>query len=240
MISNATIVSRIREARMKAKMTQEQIADALGINRITYMNIEANRSPLSINTLNEICEILNIEPIGVIESSEPKDDYDEEKFVQLYYYILKKHFSDTGVTKTKLAKLLYLSDFTYYYCYNESITGASYYRNHYGPLAKDFLAITDDQFKKGKISIRIFDLAQIISISDTNGDFDPEVFTEKEKNIIDMVCNYWKDKNTSEIVNFTHSQKAWQERRDGEYIPYQTIKKEPTNNVFAPVNLPAY
>lgn len=230
------IIAKIRDARLKSGLTQEQMANFLHLNRATYMNIEAGKRPLNLDELELICDILNLSFEDIIAPDHKNLEYKSEKFKQLYYYILKTFFSEHGIPKTKLAKLLYIIDFTYFYIYGESMTGASYYRNHYGPVAKDFLALTDELFENGQINIKVLDFAQLISISTTNNDTNFNVFDDKEKEVISMVCDYWKDKRTSEIVNFTHSQKAWSERMDGEFIPYLAIKSELVDHVYAPTD----
>lgn len=228
------VAVRIRDFRKKSGFTQDDIAKKLNINRVTYIGIENGHTAPNLNLLNDFCNILDISIFDLIANNESKELYNKEVFKQLYYYILKNFFLDHGIPKTKLAKLLYLSDFTYYYIYNKSITGARYIRRPYGPVAEDYLSMTDELFEDGYINIKVLDYAQLISISPVNKDFKPDFFNAKVKDIINMVCNYWKDKRTSEIVNFTHSQHTWSERRDGEYIPYPDIKFESVDNVYAP------
>ncbi len=231
---NNTIVARIRDFRTSKNLTQEQMAEALGINRATYINIEAGKRKLNIDELDIICQKLSI---SVNELTRPTREFtkkSEEKLKQVYYYILRNYFQ-AGVPKTKLAKLLYLADFTYYYEFHRPISGAKYFRLDYGPVAEKFFVLTDKLFDDGKININILDYAQMISISSANDDVNHLALDDNEKSVIDKICNYWKDKRTSEIVNFTHSQKPWREHLDGEYIPYESILDEPSNHIYAPL-----
>lgn len=234
-MDNEKIIEKIHDARLRMGFSQEKIAKEIGVNRATYIAIESGRRPLNLNEISIICKILQI-PFAELLVNREETEYNSEKFKQLYFYILKNGLKGNNVTKTKLAKLFYLIDFTYYYLYGKSITGASYYKNHYGPLAKNFLSITDEFFDKGLINIKVFDLAQLISLSDFNNEINFEIFSDKEKEIVDMVCGYWAEKRTKEIVNFTHSQMPWKERADGEYIPYNSIKEESINNIYAPTD----
>jgi len=229
------IIANIKTIRNSRNLTQGDMAEALGINRATYINIEAGRRKLALDELEKLCDKLGVTPSDILSPSEHHKALVEEKFKQVYYYILEKHFKEHGVPKTKLAKLLYLSDFAYYYDNNTSITGARYYKLTYGPVADLFFTMTDSLFEDGKIRINILDTAQMISISDTNTDKKFEELSNSEKDMIDKICDFWRDKNTAEIVNFTHSQKPWKDRKDGEYIPYISIKEEPRNNVYAPL-----
>ena len=230
---NETIVNKVRNFRVAKNLTQEQMAKALGINRATYINIESGKRKLNVDELGIICDKLDVSISELIISSEDNKQ-SEEKLKQIYYYILKNHFKN-GVPKTKLAKLLYLVDFTNYYRSDKSISGSRYYKLPYGPVAENFFALTDFLFEKGKIRIEILDQAQMISISETNEDVNSAALNQSEKDLINEICEYWKDKNTAEIVNFTHSQKPWKDHMDGEYIPYESIKDEPANHIYAPL-----
>jgi hypothetical protein len=57
----------------------------------------------------------------------------------------------------------------------------------------------------------------------------------KHKSFLSKICDFWKDRRTSEVVNFTHEQKPWKTCRDGEYIPYSLIIQEGLSRVYAPV-----
>ena len=194
---------------------------------------ESGKRKLNIDELGIICDKLGVS-ISELTISSEDNKQSEEKLKQIYYYILKNHFKN-GVPKTKLAKLLYLVDFTNYYRSNKSVSGSRYYKLPYGPVAENFFALTDFLFEKGKIRIEILDQAQMISISETNEDINSAALNQCEKDLINEICEYWKDKNTAEIVNFTHSQKPWKDHMDGEYIPYESIKDEPANHIYAPL-----
>lgn len=54
------IGSKLREARLSQNLTQEYIAFELGINTSHISNIENNRVKISLTTLVNMCNILNI------------------------------------------------------------------------------------------------------------------------------------------------------------------------------------
>ena len=229
------IINKIRDVRISKNLTQEQIAAKLGVNRATYINIESGKRKLTIDELISLCHILGISLSSLTITSEEDNQRTWKKLKQIYYYILQKHFKN-GVPKTKLAKLIYLSDFTYFFEHHVSMSGSNYIRLNYGPVAEKFFIMTDLLFERGKINIEILDFAQMISISNTADDIEPSALSDTEKRTIDKICNYWKDKRTSEIVNFTHSQRPWKECLDGEYIPYELILEEPENHIFCPAS----
>jgi len=153
-----------------------------------------------------------------------------EKFKQMYFYILR-YFKD-GIPKTKLAKLLYLADFGCFYDNLASMSGVRYIRREHGPVADIFFEVTDDLYDRGKINIKPLDYA--LMINSTTIEQDDSLLSDEEKDLLERICAYWKDKRTSEIVNFTHEQKPWKMCRDGEYIPYSLIIQEDPNHVYAP------
>ena len=218
-------VKNIEKVRIANGLTQEQVANELGVSRSTYFNVTKGKRDLTLSELEKLSAFLNIPIAELFEK--PRNN---EKFKQMYFYILR-HFKD-GLPKTKLAKLLYLADFGYFYDYLEPISGVRYVRRAYGPVPDIFFELTDDLYDKGKINIKPLDYA--LMITSTTTEQEDSLLSDKEKSLMDKICAYWSDKRTSEIVNFTHEQKPWKMCRDGEYIPYSTIIQEDPNNVCAP------
>ncbi|MDL2235798.1 DUF4065 domain-containing protein [Christensenellaceae bacterium OttesenSCG-928-L17] len=219
----ANNIERIRNAR---GITQEQVADVLGVSRATYINVESGKRDLNTSELEKLSAFLNI-PISEL-FDQPRDS---EKFKQMYFYVLS-HFKG-GVPKTKLAKLLYLIDFSNFYDNLIPMSGVRYVRRKYGPVADVFFEMTDDLFENGKINIQ--PLNEAFMIEPTTMDEEYGLLSDEDKARIDRICEFWKNRRTSEIVNFTHEQKPWKECRDGEYIPYSLIIQEEPNRVYAPI-----
>jgi len=220
------VVSNIETIRNAQGLTQEQVADVVGVSRATYINVTKGRRDLTTNELEKLAAFFDIPIVELFD--QPRNN---EKFKQMYFYILR-NFSD-GITKTKLAKLLYLADFSHFYDNLFSMSGVRYVRRDYGPVADIFFELTEDLYDKGKINIEPLDYALMIKL--TSKEQEDNLLSDEEKNLIDKICSYWKDKRTSEIVNFTHEQKPWKMCRDGEYIPYSLIIQEDPDNVYAPL-----
>ncbi|MCL1982813.1 MAG: DUF4065 domain-containing protein [Clostridiales bacterium] len=215
-------VERIRRAK---RLNQEQISDVLNVSRGTYINVKNGKRDLTTGELERLSAYFNV-PIAEF-FDQPRNN---DKFKQMYFYILR-HFKD-GVPKTKLAKLLYLADFSYFYNNLAPMSGVRYVRREYGPVADIFFELTDDLYDKGKIDIKPLDYALIIS--PTTIAQEENYLSDEEKDLLDKICVFWKDKRTSEIVNFTQEQKPWKMCRDGEYIPYSLITQEDPDHVYAP------
>ena len=56
--------------------------------------------------------------------------------------------------------------------------------------------------------------------------------SEDEMNLLQKIAKKWKDKNTQEIINFTHQQLPWMICADKEIIPYDLITQEESDNVY--------
>jgi len=221
------VASNIEKMRTSLGLTQAQVAGVLGVSRVTYISVEKGKRDLTISELEKLSAFFNV-PIAEL-FDQPRNN---EKFRQMYFYILR-HFKK-GITKTKLAKLLYLADFGYFYDNLLPMSGVRYVRRDYGPIADIFFELTDDLYDKGKINIEPLDYALMIKSASSKQEYD--LLSEEEKGLIDKICNFWQDRRTNEIVNFTHEQKPWKMCRDGEYIPYSLIIQEDPDHVYAPVN----
>lgn len=219
--------NKVRELRESANLTQDQVAEKLGMSRATYISVETGKRDL---TASEISDIANMYEITIPELFGEKRN--NKKFMQMYFYILSKF--KNGIPKTKLAKLLYFADFRNYYENLEPMSGVYYVRRQYGPLADSFLYMTDLLYDSGKISIdKLPEGAFIIKSKSFNQQYD--LLSDEEKKSIDEICELWRDKSTREIVNYTHEQKPWASCRDGEYIPYELIIQEDPAHVYTPV-----
>jgi transcriptional regulator with XRE-family HTH domain len=223
----ASVASNLEKIRYDLGLTQEQVADVLDVSRATYINVTKGKRDLTTSELEKLSAHFNI-PIAEF-FDQPRNN---EKFKQMYFYILR-HFPG-GLPKTKLAKLLYLADFSCFYDNLVPMSGVRYVRREYGPVADIFFELTDDLYDKGKINIIPLDYA--LMINSTSIEQEDSYLSSDEKNLLDKICIFWRDRRTNEIVNFTHEQKPWKMCRDGEYIPYSLIIQEDPNHVYAPNN----
>lgn len=219
------IGKKIKKVREDKSMTQEEFAELLGMSRPTFIAIEKGTRELRLSEYQKIRQLFNIEDLD--EDNPVRDD---RKFIQMFFYFLSKY--PEGIPKTKLAKLLYLADFSKYYFETEPISGVQYIRRTYGPVADIFFETIDDLFEQGKIDIIIADQAFLLrDISLSSND---NLLSENDKQWMDKVDKYWHNRKTAEIVNFTHEQNPWCLSRDNEKIPYFTIIQEEPDHVYAP------
>ena len=221
----SAVIDSVESIRSAQGLTQEQVADILGVSRVTYINATKGKRDLTTGELEKLSAYFNIPITDFFD--QPRNN---EKFKQMYFYILR--YFQEGIPKTKLAKLLYLADFGNFYNNLVPMSGVRYVRREHGPVADIFFELTDDLYDKGKVNITPLDYA--LMITSTTSEREDNLLSDEEKKLIDKICTYWMDKRTSEIVNFTHEQKPWKMCRDGEFIPYSLIIQEDPDHVYAP------
>ncbi len=223
------VIERVTKLREQSGLTQEEVANKLDISRQRWILVEKGERDLSTEELGKLAELFGIDITDFFG-----EVADIEKFRQMYFACIKFASDDRGgVPKTKLAKLLYLADFTNFFKELEPMSGVKYRRMEYGPVADIFFSLTEDLYDGGKIDITPVDQALIISSKTRDVNFDR--LSKEELRLIEKICKTWKDKRTAEIVNFTHEQKPWKMCRDGEYIPYSLIIQEDPDHVYQPV-----
>ena len=221
------INNNIASIRKRLGYSQEEVANHLEVSRQTYMKMEREGGQVTTSQLEELSKYFGV-PVAEFYYELQNID----KFKQMYLYILSK-FPGCGVPKTKLAKLLYLSDFRHFYDNLESMSGVLYKCKEYGPLADPFLELTDDMFEKGEINIDfLVQGAQMINLSKSTKLGNLELLSDIEKKEIDEICEAWRNENTQSIVNFTHNQKPWMLCRPNEVIPYELILQEDPDSVY--------
>ena len=145
---------------------------------------------------------------------------------------------DGKIPKTKLAKLLYLADFAWFYDHTESMSGMQYRKIDYGPVPDTFFRALDELEEAGKINIeRKHDETKdrdIILISESESNHNEKITTlnSEELKLMKKIGTKWKNKKTQEIVNFTHNQLPYFLCRMDEIIPYTLIIQEDPDKVY--------
>ncbi|MCL2058592.1 MAG: helix-turn-helix domain-containing protein, partial [Oscillospiraceae bacterium] len=168
------VLNNVERLRSSHSLTQEQLADVLGVSRATYISATKGKRDLTTGELEKLSAYFNV-PIAEF-FDQPRNN---EKFRQMYFYILR-YFRD-GIPKTKLAKLLYLADFSYFYDNLVPMSGVRYVRRDYGPVADIFFELTDDLYDRGKINIKPLDYA--LMINPTTIERDEGLLSDEEKGL---------------------------------------------------------
>ena len=161
---------KLKSLREQSHFSQKQLADALGISRPTYMQIEKGERELTISEAKKLASIFSLSLESFLENhasatqevvieSGTKQEKESDirivmsranarKFREVLLYILSKVGAKPNIGETALYKLLYFIDFDFYEKFEEQLTGARYIKNHYGPTPVEFKKIVENMEKK--------------------------------------------------------------------------------------------
>ena len=221
----------IKSLRGQRGISQQEIAHKLGIARTSYIAIEQGKKELLLSEAQKLSDIFGISLKDMETGVAP--DYEKYKEMILAYLRSASSKDDGKVPKTKLAKLLYLADFSWFYEKMQSMSGMQYRRIQYGPVPDLYFRALDELEEEGKINIdRSKDGMLLIGEGEGSKRRQLNKLTKKEKELIKKIAQKWKFKKTKEIVNFTHEQLPYRLCASDEIIPYELIIQEDPAYVY--------
>jgi transcriptional regulator with XRE-family HTH domain len=217
-------------------LTQEEVAAELNLSRASYIAIEQGKRELTVSEKDKLESLFGVSTEGTVK--------DQEKYREMILEFLSLPEFEEGIPKTKLAKLLYLADFGWFYNHLESMSGMQYRRIQYGPVPDYYFRAIEEMFGEdgsntdgGFIDIQSREreggnIAFMISATRTGKVLDRKLLSGEEKEFIKEVGQKWQKARTQEIVRFTHEQLPYKICRDGEIIPYSLITQEEPDKVY--------
>lgn len=242
---NDKIGKIVRRFREEAGLSQEELADKLGLQRPGVTQIEAGDRKLTPEELVKISAILNVsvnvllgmekppevslpsgeaegKPRGGLRVNIPRKNLG--KFREVLLYILNKVGSKPNVGETVLYKLLYFVDFNHYEKYEEQLIGATYIKNHFGPTPVEFVAVIKDMVGKGEIEAvktKFFnrEMRKYLPVRTP----DLSKLSAQEMATIDDVLNKLSDMRAVEISNYSHDDVPWRTAVEGKPIDYESV-----------------
>jgi len=236
---------RVKELREQLGMSQQRLADLLGVARPTISQIESAERKVSADELIKLAEIFNIsverlvdlkkEPEVILKESKKRKERSPqirinvpqrnlEKFKEVFLYIINKVGSKPNIGETVIYKLLYFIDFNFYEKYEEQLIGATYIKNRYGPTPIEFKKITDKMIKEGeieKVESKYFEYPQTKYLPLRKADLSKVRANEIEA--IDDVLNRLSDMSATQISGYSHNDVPWLTTEDGEVIEYESV-----------------
>ena len=235
------ISDNITQVRRARGYSQEQVARTLGVSRPTYVNIESGKRELTVGQAKMLASLfrVNIEDLlGTYEGFSVFTDvlFATDKYKQIILNALRFGAdSDGKITKTKLAKLVYLADFTWYYEHEDSMSGATYRKLPRGPVADVYFRALDELEEDGIIIREPRGRAIMFSLVEKEAPVNK--LSKDELNLIKKIGQAWQGKSTNDVVDFTHEQLPWQICLDGEVIPYGLIFQEEPEKIYGPIKI---
>lgn len=130
-------------------------------------------------------------------------------------------FTQNGVQKTKLMKLLFYADFLNYKRNLISITGMPYVRLPYGPVPKDYdlLLSTIEKNEFIDINYDFYHEYTVINIK-AKQVFDDTVFNEEEINIFRFIQEHFNEYGSVAISEYSHKEDGWKNTENRDIISY--------------------
>lgn len=221
----------IKTLRGEKGFSQSELANRLGMSRPSYVAIEQGRKELSLSEAEKLSDIFGM----TFREIEGSISANYEKYKQMIISYLRNAGSkrDGRITKTKLAKLLYLADFAWFYSHLESMSGMKYRKIKYGPVPDSYFRAIDELYEDGQIEIvPTEDGAMLISETRNGARMVLSEIKPDEEKMIKKISAKWRDKNTNEIVAFTHRQLPYSICLENEIIPFELITQENPGDVY--------
>ena len=235
----------IKILREQHGITQQKLADLLGLSRPTVSQIEIGERKLSADELVKLADIFNIsveyllglkrEPKIIIKKEKSKEKPKSQirinvpqkninKFREVLLYILNKVGSKPNVGETVLYKILYFIDFDFYEKYEEQLIGATYIKNNYGPTPIEFRKIVEKMVNDGeiiKVESIYFEYPQTKYLPVRKADL--AKFKANEIELIDDILNRLSDMNASQISEYSHNDVPWMTTENQGTIEYESV-----------------
>jgi hypothetical protein len=153
-------------------------------------------------------------------------DYNGGKFKELVLLFIARSVNDEGFGMVKLNKLLCRADFEAYRQLGCSITGETYQRQEFGPIARHLLIEMDHLASSGYLtfsSIPSGPHTRKVPVAQPDGEPDTSLFSEQELRIIDATVAELAAHGAKSVSEWSHEQfVGWRVRKDGEAIPYSS------------------
>lgn len=153
-------------------------------------------------------------------------EFSLEKFsAVLLFFIMRAGVK--MMTRTKLNKLAFYSDFYHYKATGRSITGTTYRHLPYGPVV--------DGYEEVIAYLEQHDVISIDTVQTRHGAREviraagksPEALTDSERTTLEAVASAFGKLSAEEISEISHAERAWKDTRTGEEIAYPYSKFMP-------------
>lgn len=247
------LTQNIKNLRLDAKLSQEDLSKSLGISRTTYSKIEAGKTSPTIDQLRALSKLYEVEldwlirdlpeaskmtvdppvdPPKNTDSQAPAEtdeiievpEEDIEKFKQVLLYVLSEIGAKPNIGETALYKIMYFIDFDYFEKYQEKLTGARYIRNHFGPTPTSFKRVVEEMVVNEQLDIT------------TGKHFkykqrkymprtEPDLSQLSALGLehIDKELDRLSDMNGSQLTELSHKDIPWQITKDRQPIDYMSV-----------------
>lgn len=144
--------------------------------------------------------------------------FDLKKFSNMVLYFV---INVPELTKTKLNKLLFYTDFTHFARNTVSISGVSYARLPHGPVPDRYSLLYGAMESANLIVEKEISAGQYDwSYYAPNADFNATLFSNEELAVMHDTLERFKDMTAKSIAAFSHKEEAWIDNENSKLISY--------------------
>jgi transcriptional regulator with XRE-family HTH domain len=238
---------RIKQIRESLGLSQQALAEKLGISRPSISQIENGERKVGAEELKSLAGIFNMSTDALLDwRKEPQIKISEkgeayltapaswmrinvpqknlQKFKEVLIYILNNVGAKPNIGETVIYKLLYFIDFDYYEKYEEQLIGATYLKNKYGPTPLEFRKIADQMAAKGEIievKDKYFEYPQRKYLPLRRPNL--SILRGSEIEVIDDVLCRLSDMTARQITEYSHNDVPWLTADEGKVIEYESV-----------------
>lgn len=218
------MIQSIQARRKKFGLSQEQLAERLGITRQTLAKIENQERKLTKEEnqkMEDFFASFELDAISLnLRINTPQENI--KKFKQVFLYILEKVGAKPNVGLTVLYKLLYFIDFDYYEKYEKQLMGLTYFKNTHGPTPRNFTKVITDMIKTGElVEVKSKYFAHNQKKFLPRKEPDLSLINGQELEMIDDVLRRYSDKSAIQLSDMSHRDMPWKAAKMGENIEYE-------------------
>lgn len=156
-------------------------------------------------------------------------EFDGAKFKELVLLLALRSTDDPRMSRVKLNKLLYRADFEAFRILGRSITGATYIKGEFGPMAKELPMAEDQLGARGYLTWRAEEEGpHTRKVPQAIEGADAQLFTPDELAIVDAALAELAAHGGKGASEWPHEESAgWRAKQPGETINYETALIDP-------------
>lgn len=233
MYMKTTYGAFLKQLREERGFSQATVAAALEISRPSYVSLEKGTKELSLAEAVAVVDLFDITLDDLLRMQVPNTD----RYRSMLLLFVREAGREARVLKkTKLANLLYLADFAWYYKTKSSMSGMTYRKLSFGPAADTYFTLIDALEAQGVLNITqvLREDYHMYAITETKASEKTKLtgLSAEQAKLIKTIWKKWKDADTKEIIGFTMRQQPYARAEDGAPIAYPHILKEDAANIY--------
>jgi len=237
----------LKKLRQESDVSQDFLAEKIGLSRPTYAQIESGARDISVKEAQKLAQFFGLsledflagkktpelkielekskkEKILKVEERISIPQEKVEKFKEVLLYILESIGARPNIGEAVVCKLMYFIDFDFYEKFEEQLIGARYIKNHFGPTPVAFPEIVAQMEKDGdlaRVTKKYFQHEQKKYLPLRSANLSS--FSAQEKELIDWEIERFKDFNATKMRDYSHKDVPWIGADDLEPIDYEAV-----------------